>query len=67
MLKPDRFSHSQKIWLKQDPPVLHFQIIQHQNSRILSGYSVLDRPNDCSRGTAIWYFHLKLGKYVYSF
>ena len=22
MLKPDRFSCSQKIWLKQDPPIL---------------------------------------------
>ena len=22
MLKPDRFSYSQKIWLKQDPPVM---------------------------------------------
>ena len=26
MLKPDRFSCSQKIWLKQDPPVLGKEI-----------------------------------------
>ena len=27
MLKPDRFSCSQKIWLKQDPPVSDYNII----------------------------------------
>ena len=59
MLKPDRFSCSQKIWLKRDPPVpvtiliveLHFDLKQkQQKAKILiipgSGVGWGDRPLD---------------------
>ena len=43
MLKPDRFSCSQKIWLKWDPPVLFFpnKPLSERKHKVMDAYQII--------------------------